>query len=34
MLHAAWAGYMATQDTTVDVGGMLERASAVMTRGM
>jgi len=33
-LHAAWAGYMATQDTTVDVGGMLERANAVMTRGM
>ena len=33
-LHAAWAGYMATQDTTVDVAGVMERAQNVMARGM
>lgn len=33
-LQAAWDGYMATRDTTLDVAGVLERANGLAARGM
>lgn len=33
-LQALWAGYMATQDTSVDVAGVVERANGMVARGM